>query len=142
MAFIFESIFSILSIWLNFLLRNRNLSLYSFNFLAKNSHPGSLSIAMTLVLLNFKNALEYPPWPKVQSINVPPFWGEIMLRISLAVPDSVYLYSVKWWHYLFLRRPLIFLSSKNAGISNSSSSCESSLVLQQLRSLFWKIVFK
>ena len=26
----------------------------------------------------------YPPWPNVQSINVPPFWGVIMLIISVS----------------------------------------------------------
>ena len=31
-----------------------------------------------------RSFFEYPPAPKVQSINVPPYWGEIMLIISFS----------------------------------------------------------
>ena len=74
-----------LSISLNFLLWNSNLFLnFCLNLIATFVDSESLSKAITLVFGNSNIFFVYPPWPKVQSIKVPPFWGEIILNTSLS----------------------------------------------------------
>ena len=51
----------------------------------KGITDGSLSIPITFVLGNSSNAFEYPPPPKVQSRNIPPFWGFDSLMTSLNI---------------------------------------------------------